>query len=164
MTVIPEQQPIGDSISGTVIQVAEAQLLSLLADAADQTSYIVRYGLRYQGKLHLGIVPGLLVLDYGDILTGEEAWEFVLKHSNLYPRAEIMGYRNDGTEDMALVRTIDMAVPPLVLLYADETATRPVATVTALIAGPTTPLPERIGRYLARYDTLAGWQAAQHHD
>lgn len=160
---IPEQQPIGDVYSGSIIQVGDVQLLTSAGTTETGTiasgNFIIRYGLRFLGKLHISIVPGLLVLDYGEMLTGEEAWEFLLKQSNLYPRSEVMGYRNDGTEDMALIRTLDMAVPPEVLLYDTPTAIKPIAKPTALISPTTEHLPTRLLSYLPQYASLAEWQA-----
>ena len=65
---------------------------------------IVRYGVRFLGKPHLSVVPGLVAIDYGEMLIGEEAWIFLTKRSNLYPRAEVFGYRNDGHDDMITVK------------------------------------------------------------
>lgn len=122
-------------------------------------SFVVRYGLRFLGKLHLSIVPGLLVLDRGEIINGEEAWEFILKRSNLFPRSEVVGYKNDGTEDMVMLRTLDMAVAPEVLLYPDGTSTKPIAKPTVLIASDPNGISERLLSYLPRYASLADWQA-----
>ncbi len=160
---IPEQNPIGDSFTGTVIQIGEAQALTTVDSWAVHGiatgMFVIRYGLRFLGKLHISIVPGLVVLDYGEIMTGEEAWDFLLKHSNLYPRSEVMGYRNDGTDDMALIRTLDMAVPPEVLVYADANSRKPIAKPTALIASDISGLSDRLLSYLPRYASLADWQA-----
>jgi len=160
---IPERQPIGDAFTGSVIQVGDAHLLSSSIETASNTvaagEFIIRYGIRFLGKLHLSIVPGLLVLDYGEILTGEEAWEFLHKQSNRYPRSEVVGYRNDGTDDMALIRTLDLAVPPAVLIYDSPTALRPIATPTALISATVDSISPRLLTYLPHYPTLADWQA-----
>lgn len=122
-------------------------------------TFIVRYGLRFLGKLHVSIVPGLIVLDRGEIMTGEEAWDFLLKHSNLFPRSEVIGYKNDGTDDMAQIRALDMAVLPEVLAFVDAQATKPIAKPTALIAPDTNGLSERLLSYLPRYASLVDWQA-----
>ncbi|NDJ59906.1 MAG: hypothetical protein GYB67_02205 [Chloroflexi bacterium] len=159
---IPERAPIGDAFDGVVLQVESAQALALTAqpgaDIALSGSLIVRYGVRYLGKPHISIVPGLVALDYGDLLTGEAAWEFVLKRSHLHPRAEIFGYRNDGTDDMAYIKTLDMALPVEVLVYTDATATAPSARPTALIAPAEAEIPARLLETLPRYDSVAAWQ------
>jgi hypothetical protein len=160
---IPERNPIGDVFSGAVIQVDGVQVLTTLDSMSKQViasgTFIIRYGLRFLGKLHISIVPGLVVLDRGEMMTGEEAWDFLLKNSNLYPRSEVFGYKNDGTDDSVFIRTLDMAVLPEVLVYADENATKPIAKPSALIAPDTSGLPERLLSYLPRYPSLAEWQA-----
>ncbi len=161
---IPARAPIGDALAGVVLAVASAQLLALEPQAGAQVvasgALVVRYGLRFLGKPHLSIVPGLVALDYGDMLVGDEAWEFVTRRSNLYPRAEVFGFRSDGLDEMKYVKTLDLALPVEVLIYADAQATRPVAAPTALIAPPDAALPPRLLAYLPRYDTLAAWLAA----
>ena len=160
---IPEQNPIGDSFTGSVIQIGEEQALATVESSAEQViatgTFVIRYGLRILGKLHISIVPGLVVLDRGEMITGEEAWDFLLKHSNLYPRSEVIGYKNDGTDDMVMIRTLDMAIPPEVLAYTDARSTKPIAKPTALVAPDITGLPERLLSYLPRYASLADWQA-----
>src|SRR5688572_2653366 len=101
---LPERSPVSDEFSGVLIEIDGQQLLAPeLPD--DEVPFLlggtllIRYGLRYLEKPHLSIVPGLLALDYGDMLTGEEAWDFIQKRSNLHPRADVFGYRNDGVDD-----------------------------------------------------------------
>jgi hypothetical protein len=159
---IPERNPIGDPFTGTIIQIGEAQALTTVATTAQAIAtgtLVIRYGLRFLGKLHISIVPGLVVLDRGEMMTGQEAWDFLLKHSNLYPRSEVVGYKNDGTDDIVLIRNLDMAIPPEVLAYAYATSAKPIAKPTALIAPDTDGLSERIVNYLPRYASLAEWQA-----
>jgi hypothetical protein len=160
---IPERVPVSDAWSGLALQIGTVQVLSAFPQP-DTTviasgSLIIRYGLRFLGKLHQSIVPGLVVMDYGDMLTGEEAWEFLLKHSNLHPRAEVVGYRNDGNDDMVVLKLLDMAVNPEVLVYTDAAATKPIARPTAVIAPDTNKLPPRLVDYLPHYPTLHDWEA-----
>ena len=160
---IPEQNPIGDSFTGQIIQIGDTQALVTVNVSSEEViasgTFVIRYGLRFLGKLHISIVPGLLVLDRGEILTHEEAWDFLLKHSNLYPRSEVMGHLNDGTDEMMLIRNLDMAVPPEVLVYADAKATKPIAKPTVLIVPDSTGLPARLLNSLPHYASLADWQA-----
>lgn len=171
MPAIPERAPIGDPFTGRVLLAPTGQHL-LATDTTDvpagvqpvhQGMFVVRYGVRYLGKPHLSLVPGLLALDYGDMLTGEEAWHFLLKKSNLHPRADVVGYRNDGADEMLSVKWLDLAIPVEPLVYADASATVPLAHPVALIAPaealPT--LPPRLLEYLPHYGSLAAWQAAQ---
>jgi hypothetical protein len=160
---IPERNPVGDLFAGPILEHQQKRALATRADAnapvVASGVFTVRYGVRYLGKFY-SIVPGMIVLDYGDILTGEEAWNFLLKRSNLYPRAEVFGYRSDGRDDMVYVRALDLAQPVEVLVYADTAATTPITLVTALIAEDTAEVAPRLREYLPRYETLEDWRAA----
>jgi hypothetical protein len=100
----------------------------------------------------------LVALDYGDFLTGEEAWDFLVNRSNLYPRSEVLGYRNDGRDEMIVIKALDLSVPPEVLVYADASAISPIAKPTALLAPAETVLPPRLLEFLPRFASLAEWQ------
>ena len=160
---IPEQHPVGDVFVGSIIQCDNVQLLATKSvpdcQAVADGDFVVRYGLRFQGKLHVSIVPGLVVMDYGDMLTGEEAWDFLIHRSNQYPRSEVVGYRNDGRDDMVFIRSLDMAVAPEVLVYPDFTATQPLYHPAALIAPVTDAIASRLLKYLPHYVDLSAWQA-----
>jgi hypothetical protein len=161
---IPERMPIGDTADGFLLRLPGHTLFCTEhhpdAEVIASGSFTVRYGLRFLGKLYQSIVPGLVVMDYGDILTGEKAWHFLLKRSNLHPRAEVVGYRNDGSDDMCFLRVLDMAVPPEVLIYANASDIKPLAKPTALIAAHPGTLPERLTTYLPTYTSIADWQNA----
>jgi hypothetical protein len=160
---IPEHAPVSDPFTGFVLGCGERQALSIQPEAdaeiLAQGSFVIRYGLRYLGKLHVSVVPGLVALDYGDFLTGEAAWDFLINGSNLYPRSEVLGYRNDGTDEMIVIKALDMSVPPEVLVYADADATLPIAKPAALIAPAEAQFPERLLEFLPRFSSLAEWQA-----
>lgn len=163
---IPERAPIGDAFTGVVHQVDDdTQVISLqpLADIpiVAQGQFVMRYGIRYLGKPHISVVPGLVALDYGDMLTGEEAWDFLLKRSNLHPRADVLGYRNDGADEMIVVKWLDMVLTPEVLVYADDSATKPLAKPVALIAESTDDIAPRLTDYLPVYPTLSAFQEDQ---
>jgi hypothetical protein len=162
---IPERNPVSDRFTGVVLQMGEDQVLAHAPLPGTQVILdgvlIVRYAVRYLGQ-PLSIVPGLVALDYGDMLTGEAAWTFLLKHSNLHPRADVLGYRSDGQDDMVVVKKLDLAQPVEVLVYADTQATIPLARPVALITADTANVPQRILDYLPRYDSIADWQAAIH--
>lgn len=163
---IPERAPIGDAFSGVIHQVDDdTQILSSmpLADVPilAQGQFVVRYGIRYLGKPHISVVPGLVAIDYGEMLTGEEAWDFLLKRSNLYPRADVLGYRNDGTDEMIVVKWLDMVLTPEVLIYADDSATTPLAKPVALIGEAPDNIPSRLSEYLPQYPTLSAFQENQ---
>ena len=159
---IPAREPIGDAFNGAVVQLGILQALAPAplagADTLISGALVVRYGIRYLGKPHLSIVPGLVVIDYGDMLVGDEAWEFITRHSNQYPRAEVFGYRNDGRDEMMYVKNLDLVQPVEVLVYDSPTATAPAARPTALIAPADAAVPLRLLNYLPRYNSLADWQ------
>lgn len=168
MVDIPQRAPIGDAIQGYIIQIGAEQALvigaAVQAEVIATGNFVVRYGLRFLGKLHVSIVPGLVVMDYGDMLVGEEAWTFLMTRSNAYPRSEVVGYRNDGEEEIVFIRSLDMAVPPEVLIYDDENATKPLAKPVALIASDTTHLPERLLKSLPVYPSIIEWQETITHE
>ncbi len=166
---IPPRTPIADIFNGVLLETEGRHLLS--QKLVPGTNFIlvgpliIRYGVRFLGKLHLSIVPGLVALDYGDFLNGEAAWDFLTEKSNRFPRSDVIGYRDDGTDDMVTVKTLDMAVPPMVLAYESVSATMPIAKPLALIAPEPMPpdVPARLLNYLPHYATLADWQAATSH-
>ena len=162
---IPEHAPVEDHLTGVVFQAGPADGLALVPQANTitlaQGPLVVRYGVRFLGKRFQSIVPGLVVLDYGDMLTGQDAWDFLQKRSNLHPRAEVAGYRDDGRDDMVFVRQLDLAIPPQVLVFADAASNQPLARPRVLIAPPDATLPPRVLAYLPRYESLAQWQAEE---
>lgn len=163
---IPERSPIADTFVGFLLRTQTTHLLALdpSAGAALAVSgpLTLRYAVEYLGKPHLAIVPGLIALDYGDMLTGEAAWDFLLHRSNLHPRADVIGYRTDGADDMTLVKLLDLAQPVQVWAYANADAVTPLARVQALIAAPEAAdsLPPRLLAYLPRFDSFTDWQTA----
>ncbi len=167
-TSIPERSPIGDVVDGAIIGLEDSTQTALFVGSdvpansilIARGTLIVRYGIRYLGKPHLSIVPGLVAIDYGTFLTGEEAWEFLIKRSNLYPRAEVFGYRNDGHDEMMTVKTLDLAQPFEALVYSNATTTIPTARPSGVISEANTPLPLRVAELLPQYATLEAWRKA----
>jgi hypothetical protein len=162
MANIPQREPVGDPFTGFVLEVMGSHLLSTSplegASVLHSGMMIVRYGIRFLEKPFLSIVPGILALDYGEMLTGEEMWSFILKKSNLYPRADVVGYRNDGTDEMMPIKRLDLAQPVEPLVYRDSSATKPIAHPVALIAPPDAQIPARLLESLPRYPSLEVWQ------
>jgi hypothetical protein len=161
---IPERNPICDSFSGVVCELDGRQALASIAPTGTDTifsgTFVIRFGLRYLGKPFLSVVPGLVALDYGDFLTGEEAWDFLLEGSNLYPRSEVIGYRNDGRDEMIVIKALDIGLAPEVLVYADAAATIPIAKPTALIAPVEKSIPPRVLKFLPCFANLTEWQSS----
>lgn len=167
MSQIPAPSPVGDIFAGVLLRAGNAHALSLTPDPTAELAasgpLIIRYAVEYLGKPHQAIVPGLVALDYGDILTGEAAWDFLLHRSNLHPRADVIGCRIDGNDDMVQVKWLDLAQPVQVWAYPNTTAVRPLARVHALIAGVDMPLenlPPRLTAYLPRFCSATDWQTA----
>ncbi|HEX2905863.1 MAG TPA: hypothetical protein VHO69_03330 [Phototrophicaceae bacterium] len=161
---IPERTPICDPFTGVIVQIGAHQALALSPDPETETiasgAFVIRYGVRFLQRPGQSIVPGLVVLDYGDMLTGEEAWNFLWHRSNLHPRAEVVGHRSDGGEDMVFFKTLDLSLSPEVLVYTDAQTTIPLARPTALITTDTNGLPTRLLEYLPIYATVEDWTAA----
>jgi hypothetical protein len=162
--VIPSREPIGDSFAGDVLTVDGHYLLAPSPiegyEALHQGMFIVRYGVVYLGKPHYSIVPSLLALDYGNFLTGEEAWNFLLNKSNLHPRADVLGYRNDGLDEQVFIKQLDLMWDFDILIYADENATKPLAKVAALITKTRANLPARLVEYTPIFPSIEVWQKA----
>jgi hypothetical protein len=95
-------------------------------------------------------------------MTGEEAWQFLLHRSNLFPRADVIGYRNDGVDDMIPVKKLDLMQPIVVLVYASESATTPLAEPKRIIAPNTEGFPPWLAQYGRVYQSVAEWQANFH--
>src|SRR5688572_20156432 len=162
---IPPRNPISDVFEGVLLQVDDSYMLSPAplehTVIVHEGKFIVRYGVAYLGKPHMSIVPALLALDYGEFLTGENAWHFLMHKSNLHPRADVVGYRNDGEDDMVVVKQLDLTYPLHILAYADEDAKKPLAQVAAVITSARDKLAERFNQYAPVYPSIEAWQKAQ---
>lgn len=161
---IPDRDPIRDTFNGVLLLVDGVYLLSAQAvpgvNIAAEGELVLRYGVRFLEKHHRSIVPGLLALDYGDILTGERAWELIYKRGQRYPRADVIGYTDQGEDEMLPLKTLDIDVGPQVLAYADAEATKPFGEVAALIVPDDANVVPRLDEYLPRFTTLEAWRAA----
>ncbi len=158
---------MGESVTGLIASGSDETSRALLIgiDAPSDAHIIVggdliiRFGVLYLGKPFV-MVPGLIAIDYGIFLNGSDAWAFLLHRSNLYPRAEVFGYRSDGHDDMITVKMLDLAQPIRVLCYADTDATSAITPVDAVIAAPTHAISAQLSEYLPRYETWDDWQQA----
>lgn len=162
MPEIPERQPVADYFRGLILQAGDRAVLARQpvedAEVLFSGDVIIRYSLVYLERPHLSIVPGLVALDYGEMLAGEDALDFLLHRSNLYPRADVLGYRHDGEDDMIVVKKLDLARPVRVLAYETPEAIVPLAEIDALIAVSSDGLPERLRDHLPVYPSLTAWQ------
>lgn len=162
---IPAREPLGDPIDALLTRVDNTHLLSKSAlpqgEIVHDGTLLVRYGVTLLGKPQLSVVPGLLALDTGVFMTGEEMWHFLLNKSNLYPRADVLGYRENGEDDMVVLKALDLLHPFHILVYPDADATQPLALVDAVIAPDADQLPERLREYATIYATFDDWKATQ---
>lgn len=162
---MPERKPIADEYAGVIVKLGDTPLLASEELESSETiargTFIIRYGIRFLGKPHISIVPNLVVLDYGDMLTGDDAWDFLVNDSNLHPRADVLGYRHDGQDEMLMVRDLDFAIPYAVFAYAHAEDRLPIVELKALITLQADGIPERILKFLPHYDTLTDWQQAR---
>jgi hypothetical protein len=161
---IPPRAPIGDSFKGVLQKLDDTVLLAATpfagAEILHEGSLILRYGVVYLGKHHLSVVPGLLALDYGEFKTGEDAWEFLLHRSNLFPRADVLGYGNDGADCQVFVKELDMVLPFHILAYANAESHKPLAQIAAIISDNPESLPPRLAEYAPIYPTIEAWKKA----
>ncbi len=160
---LPPRQAISDTVEGFLIQQSENVALSLLPERENilaQGNFTLRYGIVYLGRSYLSIVPDLVALDTGGGFNGEEAWDFLFNKSNLFPRADVLGFREDGVDEMVTVKSLDLMHPLRVFAYDTHEATKPLAQVSAIIALDTTHLPERLTQAMPIYSDLAVWQKA----
>ena len=160
MPNLPERQGIADIFEGVIIQVDDHFALATTeqnsATTVHKGLFVVRYGLQYLGKPQYCITPDLIALDYGNGLNGEAMWDFILNKSNLYPRADILGYRNDGLDEMIVLKSLDLAVPPELLVYTSKTDTIPLTRTYAFI-GDTDQVSVRIIEYATVYPDVDTW-------
>lgn len=124
-----------------------------------QGDLIVRYGITYLGKPLFSIVPDLVVADYGELLYGEAAWQFLMDRGHLYPRADVCGRRNDGQEDMVPVKQLDFDYPYDVFVYGEVSESQPLAKLSALIAADRAKFPKRLTEQLPIFASLDHWRA-----
>lgn len=157
MANIPPREPVGDPFSGILCRVGEKYVLSPVPLAGAEVvahGVMLRYGIRLLEKPFLSIIPGLIALERGQLMTGDYAWDFLQRRSNLFPRTEVYGYMDDGADEMRTVKWLDFAIPPKVLAYADEQATVPLAEVHAFI-GSAADFPPRAVEFAPVYDSPA---------
>ena len=157
-----ERQPISDQVEGFVSNIGGRALLSASqldeGESLARGELTIRYGITYVGKPHLSIVPDLVVADYGELLIGEEAWQFLMRSAHLYPRADVCGFRSDGADDMTAVKLLDFEYPYDVFVYRATQYDQPLAKLDGLIAADGAAYPVRLLRHLPRFKSLSAWR------
>ena len=158
------QQPLSERFEGEVLRLDGVLLLSSLAQAPGEVlaggALILRYGIVCLEMPQLSIVPQLVVLEYGEQLEGEAAWDFLLHHSNLHPRAEVHGRRDDGEVDQLRVSRLDLAQQPRVLVWheSETEAAMPLARPQAVLCAEPEALPPRLQHYLPCFASPTDWR------
>lgn len=151
---IPARRAAGDTVTAALSLLEGYSVLSPAPLAGlvptHQGQLFVRYALEYLGKPQYCIAPELVTLDYGDGMAGDEAFEFLLRKSNLYPRGDVFGWRNDGVDEMVVIKKLDLAQPVRLLVYADAASTLPLAEAVALIGTSFDGFPPRLLDYAKR--------------
>ncbi|MFZ4826521.1 MAG: hypothetical protein ACOYLB_04130 [Phototrophicaceae bacterium] len=148
-----DRHPIGDRLDGVLIRMDETFVLCdfIPTEHAHELigtgEWMVRYGIPYLGKPHVCVVPGLVALDYGDLLNAEDAWQFLLSKSNLYPRGEVFGYRNDGEDEMIVIKKLDFSLAPVPLIYSPSDDIHPIGKLSRIIT--TQSISNRVMQYVA---------------
>ncbi len=158
---LPQREAISDLLSGTVSRFGRSFFLSSAAPPQAQLvlqgEITLRYAIPYLFKPEWSIVPDLVVLDYGETMTGELAWDFLMKSSHLFPRSDLLGYRNDGVDEMVPLKQLDFDSPYDVFAYRMPGDQKPAAKLSALIASESSAFPERLLRHLPRFPSLEDW-------
>lgn len=161
---IPAPELIGEAITAAVLTISDEVVLAVGSLPPELPSGVeilrprapltLRYALAYLQR-ELCIVPGLFAAEYGAMLVGREAWDYTMQHSNLHPRADVLGLRCDGKEDQVMLRELDFGRGVTVLAYAAEDARLPLTALDAFWAeAHDTELPELLVAYLPRLEKL----------
>jgi hypothetical protein len=160
---LPPRQPVQDLLTGVVLRAFDR--LFLASEPHPDTELIasgsvaVRYGIVYLGRSYHAIMPELVVFDTGGGLSGEDAWRFLFEESNLFPRAEVIGFREDGEEDMVTVKTLDLMYPVRAFTFFPPDAPVNLGQLSALLGTFPEALPARLTNCLDAYPDLATYKA-----
>jgi len=155
-------QPVTDCVKGALTHIDGAVLLSRqpLLPAGEELAYgalFLRYGIPYLRAPYV-IIPGLVVADYGEMLSGEQAWDFLRISAHLHPRADLCGWRSDGSVDMLPLKHLDFDRPYAVFAFTADADTQPLAAVQAGI-DPDPAWTPRLHKHLPFYCSLKAWRA-----
>lgn len=156
----PTPELIGEAINGAVYGLAGGTTLvigavpDVLADLKPHLngSLIARYAIPLFDPPTDAVIPGLIAGERGGILVGREAWDYIQKHFQVHPRADVVGLHLDGSPAQHFLREIDLGALVRVLIYENDTAKLATAEVDALIADGVEPLPDLLTKYLPTKD------------
>ena len=91
--------------------------------------------------------------DHGEMLSGETAWAFLMQSSHLFPRSDVLGFRNDGDDEMLALKHLDFDSPYDVFAYRQPSDHHPFVKLTALVTIDRAQFPERLYRHLRCFDS-----------
>jgi hypothetical protein len=156
----PTPELIGEAINGAVYDLPGGTTLVIgavpgaLADLHPRLSgsLIARYALPLLDPPTDAVIPGLIAGERGGILVGREAWDYIQKHFQVHPRADVVGLYLDGSPAQHFLREIDLGATVRVLIYDSETAKVAAAEVDGLVAHNIESLPELLTKYLPLKD------------
>ena len=157
MPKIPEPEYIYEIIEGSVYELPDAITLVVGKPTADLASYapriagtvVLRYGISLQTPASHTIIPGLFVSERGVALVGREAWDFMLAHFQLYPRADVVGFRvSNGAPLQVFLRELDFGTPIRIFAYESVDISLPPAEITQVRIGQSAQLPELLTKYI----------------
>lgn len=146
------QEPVyfHEHFSGILYR-TDAQTGLVLADRMPSTpatiihsgDLILRYGVDLLVSPH-AFIPGYFETENGAVFTGEAAWDFIWAKFQLYPRAEVLGMRQDGLQTDYLMRDLDFGEGRKVLAYADESSPKSLGTIAQLRLADMNTCPPRL--------------------
>lgn len=92
-----------------IIENGRSALLLLNAEPTTTTtnSLYLRYALVVRGPDD-HVLPAILLDDWGKETRGLKIYEFLRKHGDEFPRAEIFGFDMDGSETQLFVRSLEL--------------------------------------------------------
>lgn len=156
------RQPIAEPVSAVLTRVDGLSLLSERALEGGEAllcgEFEIRFGITYLGRPHSCIVPELVVADYGELLGGEQAWDFLMERAHLHPRADVCGYGSDGAEDMPPLKQLDFEHPYHALAYQHSADRRALTRVSALITRDCAAWSPRLLKHLPCYPSVSDWR------
>lgn len=82
-------------------------LLDAEPEAKTEDSLYLRYAVVVRGPDD-HVLPAILLDDWGKETRGLKIYEFLRKHGDEFPRAEIFGFDMDGSETQLFVRSLEL--------------------------------------------------------
>ncbi len=156
MPRIPDPEYIAEIVTGALYDLPGGLTLVLGAPPPALAGFApchigeltLRYGIAFQTPPARSIIPGLFVAERGGMLTGREAWDFLLQTFQMHPRADVVGIDSEGAPAQVFLRELDFGAPVRVYVYETLHATKPLGQVRHLIASAGAVPPELLAKYL----------------